>query len=67
MRNTNPAIIPRNHIVESVLNEANSGNFKSLRDLLEVLKEPYKDRELLKPYQSLPKPSDQVYQTFCGT
>ncbi len=67
MKNSNPAVIPRNHKVEEILETANAGDLKPFRDLLSALKEPYKDREALKPYQSPPASNERVYQTFCGT
>ena len=67
MRANNPAVIPRNHKVEQVLDAATNGDLKPLKDLLTALQEPYKNRSDLKPYQSPPEPEDRVYQTFCGT
>ena len=67
MKQHNPAIIPRNHNVEAALNAAVEGDLNGFQNLLDVLKTPYQDADHLKPYQSPPKPSDQVYQTFCGT
>lgn len=67
MRSVNPAVIPRNHKIEHALDSANEADFKPFMDLLRTLKEPYKDRELLRPYQTPPEPSERVYQTFCGT
>lgn len=67
MRANNPAVIPRNHKVEQVLDAATNGDLKPLKDLLTALQEPYKNRPDLKPYQSPPKPEERVYQTFCGT
>jgi uncharacterized protein YdiU (UPF0061 family) len=67
MKNTNPAIIPRNHKVEEALEAATAGNLQPFHDLLAALKEPYKDSAALTPYQSPPSPSQRVYQTFCGT
>jgi uncharacterized protein YdiU (UPF0061 family) len=67
MRANNPAVIPRNHKVEQVLDAATNGNLKPLKNLLAALQEPYKNRSDLKPYQSPPEPEDRVYQTFCGT
>ena len=67
MRANNPAVIPRNHKVEQVLDAAANGDLKPLKDLLTALQEPYKNRSDLKPYQSPPEPEDRVYQTFCGT
>ena len=67
MRANNPAVIPRNHKVEQVLDAATNGDLKPLKDLLTALQEPYKNRSNLKPYQSPPKKEERVYQTFCGT
>ena len=67
MKETNPAVIPRNHKVEQVLEAASSGDFKPLQDLLAVLNEPYIDRASIKSYQTPPEPNERVYQTFCGT
>ena len=67
MKEHNPAIIPRNHNVEAALNSAVLGDLSVFQNLLDVLKNPYEETEKLIPYQSPPEPSDQVYQTFCGT
>ena len=67
MKNTNPAVIPRNHNVEKALKFSEKGNFKYLFKLLEILKNPYKETPYLSEYQELPEPSERVYQTFCGT
>jgi uncharacterized protein YdiU (UPF0061 family) len=67
MRASNPAVIPRNHKVEQVLDSAEKGDLQPLEGLLAALQEPYKNRPDLKPYQSPPKPEEKVCQTFCGT
>lgn len=67
MKDSNPAVIPRNHKVEQALEAATMGELKPCNDLLSALKEPYRDRPSLEPYQSLPKQGERVYQTFCGT
>ena len=67
MAKTNPAVIPRNHNVEFVLEAANEGNLDPLHNLLRIIKKPYKRGPHLKDYQSPPNPSERVYQTFCGT
>ena len=66
MKNVNPLIIPRNHKVEEVLNEANKSNTKPLIKLLEVLKNPYFEQKNIIDYQK-PSSSKEKYQTFCGT
>lgn len=67
MKQNNPVIIPRNHNVEAALSSALEGELTIFENLLDALKSPYEDAEQLKLYQSPPKPSDRVYQTFCGT
>ena len=67
MRANNPSVIPRNHKMEQVLEDATSGDLKPLNDFLTALENPYKNRPDLKPYQSPPKQEERVYQTFCGT
>ncbi len=67
MNRNNPAVIPRNHIVESVLNEAsNSDNLNPLKDLLDVLSEPY-NNDVLDYYKNPPETMDINYKTYCGT
>ena len=64
----NPSIIPRNHIVEKVLNDAIYENKKdSLNDFLNALNDPYKLRTFDDPYTKPPSPNEEVTQTFCGT
>ncbi|MEK9726738.1 MAG: YdiU family protein [Candidatus Margulisiibacteriota bacterium] len=66
MVQNNPAIIPRNHIVERVLNSAIQGDYIPLFDFLAVLKFPYKDCPQ-SMYLMPPVPDEDVRQTFCGT
>ena len=67
MSDTNPVVIPRNHIVEEVLKEAHRGNFKPLMKLLIVLEKPYDYLELNRDYQLPPNPNERIYETYCGT
>ena len=66
MKTFNPIVIPRNHKVEEVLNQANQNNFEPLERLLEILKKPYNNQSDILDYQ-IPLSSDEKYQTFCGT
>ncbi|HAT49505.1 MAG: YdiU family protein [Nitrospirae bacterium] len=68
MRSHNPAIIPRNHIVEEVLRTASEDNtVEPLQSLLSALACPYEDRPEFASYQHPPEMRNPVYQTFCGT
>ncbi len=66
MRSVNPMVIPRNHKVEEVLNEANNNNIEPLKRFLEILNNPYSEQKNIKEFQS-PSFSKEKYQTFCGT
>ena len=63
----NPLVIPRNHLVEGVLEDASKGDMQSFHEFLNVLLMPYnqpKDDKFL----SAPDTNyDKNYRTFCGT
>ena len=67
MRASNPAFIPRNHLVEEALLAATDDHdYTVMRRLLDVLAKPYDhDRDL--PLFSEPGKADGHYRTFCGT
>ncbi|TCO79220.1 protein adenylyltransferase SelO [Marinisporobacter balticus] len=68
MRNTNPALIPRNHRVEEALEAAvKRGDYNVMERLLDVLSSPYAHSHEQVDYSALPKPSTCPYKTFCGT
>ncbi len=62
----NPKIIPRNHIVEKVLNESENGNYDNLYKFIENLNKPYSN-EVNSNFQKGPMEDEKVHQTFCGT
>lgn len=68
MLSTNPAVIPRNHLVESALATAvEEGDLTVLENLLGVLSTPFKDIPDESIYRKPAPSSDKAYQTFCGT
>jgi serine/tyrosine/threonine adenylyltransferase len=68
MRNSNPAVIPRNHRVEAALDAAvNQEDYSVMERLLNVLSSPYAHSPEQAEYCTLPEQSTQPYQTFCGT
>ena len=62
----NPRIIPRNHLVEKVLNESENGNYSSLIKFIENLNDPYSN-DISSDFQKGPTEDEKVHQTFCGT
>jgi len=68
MRQANPAVIPRNHLVEEAISAAvANGDFTPFETLVEVLSAPYDDQPVGSRYTRLPEPGEIVQQTFCGT
>lgn len=67
MKNSNPAVIPRNHRVEEALAAAENGNFSVMNNLLKALANPFEHSDFQKEY-SKPAPKSQCdYKTYCGT
>jgi uncharacterized protein YdiU (UPF0061 family) len=68
MRAVNPAIIPRNHLVEEALIAAtNSQDFRPFEELLDVVTRPYENRPDRERFALPARPEERVLQTFCGT
>jgi len=68
MQSCNPAIIPRNHRIEAVLEAAvKQGDYSMMDRFLEVLSSPYAHSHEQADYSTLPEPSARPYRTFCGT
>ncbi|OEH85133.1 hypothetical protein BHU72_05850 [Desulfuribacillus stibiiarsenatis] len=68
MKNSNPAIIPRNHRVEEAIEAAvELSDYGVMEKLNEVLSEPYAYTVDQEHYASLPDASYGAYRTFCGT
>lgn len=68
MRDSNPAVIPRNHRVEEALNSAvNEGDYSVMERLLQVLLNPFEHSSGQEEYCTLPEAPAQPYRTFCGT
>ncbi|SMD31772.1 Uncharacterized conserved protein YdiU, UPF0061 family [Reichenbachiella faecimaris] len=63
MDQSNPVIIPRNHLVEDALSDAVDGKMSTFINLMQKLSEPYTRQDM----QHVPAGYDQSYQTFCGT
>ena len=68
MRAVNPAIIPRNYLVEAALDAAlQREDLEPFEKLLAALEHPFEDAPPNSPYATRPVPADTAYQTFCGT
>lgn len=68
MKSRNPAVIPRNHLVEEALEAAVAHRDPSkIKRLLQVLSKPFDDLAPHLEHFAAPGPSDRAYRTFCGT
>jgi uncharacterized protein YdiU (UPF0061 family) len=68
MNQVNPAVIPRNHRVEEVIQAAqNTGDLRPFNRLLQALQQPFEERPEFAEFMQPAKPSEQVTTTFCGT
>ncbi|ETT86171.1 YdiU family protein [Viridibacillus sp. FSL R5-0477] len=67
MRDSNPAVIPRNHRVEAALEAAvKQGDYSVMKQLLTVLSNPYEYSAEQTEYAKVPT-STVPYRTYCGT
>jgi len=66
MKRHNPAMIPRNHLVEDVLVAAEQGEFSKMERFLCALSKPYEYTVEQEKYSQALVPTC-CYQTFCGT
>jgi uncharacterized protein YdiU (UPF0061 family) len=64
----NPVYIPRNHLIEEVIEAAVvMGDLEPFHQLMDVVVNPYEYKPELSRYALPPRPEQVVRQTFCGT
>jgi uncharacterized protein YdiU (UPF0061 family) len=68
MNEINPLYIPRNHLVEQMIEAAVAdGDFAPFERLHEILAQPFKAQDVDDRYTRPAQPHERVLQTFCGT
>ncbi|MCB1520335.1 MAG: YdiU family protein, partial [Hyphomicrobiaceae bacterium] len=68
MEGVNPAFIPRNHLIENVIEAAVArDDFEPFDRMLSVLERPFEDQPDAERYALPPEPHEVVEATFCGT
>lgn len=68
MRAVNPLYIPRNHLVEQMIEAAvERDDYAPFHTLNEVLARPFDEQPGRERYATPAPPDEQVYRTFCGT
>lgn len=67
MRQANPSVIPRNHVIEAVIDAAvSSGDLAPFHAMVDAVVEPFTETPA-DDYVHPPKPGEEVRRTFCGT
>jgi uncharacterized protein YdiU (UPF0061 family) len=68
MRAVNPAVVPRNHMVEAAIVAAvERGDFGPFERMVSVLGRPFEEGLEAAPFMLPPRPEERVVRTFCGT
>jgi uncharacterized protein YdiU (UPF0061 family) len=68
MRRVNPAFVPRNHLVEAVIEGAvERRDFEPFEEMLEVVTRPCDEQPRMERYGAPARPEELVSRTFCGT
>ena len=64
MEASNPAIIPRNHMVERIIAAAVGGDYAPFHAFHDALRKPHVPNP---DYANPPEPGEEITATFCGT
>ncbi len=68
MDQTNPAVIPRNHLVEQAIADAEDNmDFARFHALMAAIRAPFSNAKNMEHFTKPPGREEVVYQTFCGT
>ena len=69
MQQVNPVVIPRNHLVQAALDEAEEekGSFAPFEELLQAIQTPFDARHQNTLYAQAPAADAKPYVTYCGT
>jgi uncharacterized protein YdiU (UPF0061 family) len=67
MNKTSPAIIPRNHRIQEMINAAVEGNYTPFERLNAALSRPFDQSGDYDDLKRPPTDEEVVHQTFCGT
>ena len=68
MKDSNPLVIPRNHLVEEAIKDViENNNSNKIHKLLKIIENPREHYSLLEKYQFVPNLDNERYVTFCGT
>ena len=67
MKETNPIVIPRNHLVDQALKAAEQNDLKPFKELMKILSQPFNYDLNINRYLKEPNEDERVTKTYCGT
>jgi len=67
MLSANPHYIPRNHMVEAMIQSALQGDMSQFENMNTVFRHPYTEQSGAETYAKPPRPDQEIEATFCGT
>jgi uncharacterized protein YdiU (UPF0061 family) len=67
MNARNPAVVPRNHLVDETLQAATDGDLDPFNRLLVVVTNPFDEPDDPRMAQPAPEEFTARFRTFCGT
>ena len=68
LNKSNPSLIPRNHIIENIIEEASfNNNYEPLKTYEKFIHKPYDDKNIPIEFITPPRVINKNYKTFCGT
>lgn len=67
MAKANPVVIPRNHLVQAALDQAEQGDMTRFHELLSACQTPYDPTHEGTIYAAAPPADAERYVTYCGT
>ncbi|MCC5854166.1 MAG: YdiU family protein [Idiomarina sp.] len=68
MNQVNPAIVPRTHLIQAVIESAQTtGNLEPFHNICQALLTPFSATHEGSKYDAPPEPEERVRNTFCGT
>jgi uncharacterized protein YdiU (UPF0061 family) len=67
MKKLNPVYIPRNHLVEKIIQDAVAGHYDTFHVFHKLWQKPFERQNGFDPVEQIPSASERVAHTFCGT
>lgn len=68
MDKINPILIPRNHVIERIIQKCTiNDDFSELKEFIKIVEKPFQNLQDYKKYYQSATQNERVVNTFCGT